>query len=492
MSSVRVAVFPTAIGPVGIAWSGGEVVGSQLPESDERATLAKLERRFPGAEVAAPTRVVARAIAAIQRLLAEGTAPLDEVPLAYEGVPPFHRKVYEASRALGPGETISYGALAERIGHPGAARAVGQALGKNPFAIIVPCHRVLAAGGRLGGFSAHGGVHTKKRMLAIEQEALAPRAKLPKASAPETKMPNASAPESKMPKASAPEASAPNVSAKNDGAAPRATKKSRGGIVLGRGFGIAERALAAADGELGRWIRDLGPARMEQKTTASVFVALAESIVYQQLHGKAAATIFGRLVAAMPKGELSATALDAASDEVLRGAGLSQNKLRALRDLATRSIAGDVPELDVLATHDDEAIIARLSSLRGIGRWTVEMILMFRLARPDVLPIDDYGVRKGLGVLLGIEGLPEKQVLRARGASWAPHRSVASWYLWRIAESAVAKAKPSAKAAVAKKPLAKQAVAKKPIAKQAVAKKPVAKAAAAKKPIAKQAAAKKR
>jgi methylated-DNA-[protein]-cysteine S-methyltransferase len=170
MASHGFAIFDTAIGRCGIAWSGGggRVVSVQLPEANELATRARLVRRFPDAVEGPPPPSVLRTLDGIVALLRGEPVDLSSVPLDMDGVPPFHRRVYDAARAIPRGSTLSYGEIAEKIGAPGAARAVGQALGRNPFPIIVPCHRVLAAGGRTGGFSATGGVSTKLRMLAIE------------------------------------------------------------------------------------------------------------------------------------------------------------------------------------------------------------------------------------------------------------------------------------------------------------------------------------
>src|SRR5581483_5868349 len=118
----------------------------------------------------------------------------------------------------------------------------------------------------------------------------------------------------------------------------------------------------------------------------------------------------------------------------LRAAGLSANKLLALRDLARKTLDGVVPEHAELATMDDEAIIERLTEVRGIGRWTVEMLLMFRLGRPDVLPVDDFGIRKGFALAFNTRELPSREALEKRGARWQPYRTVASWYLWRVVE----------------------------------------------------------
>jgi methylated-DNA-[protein]-cysteine S-methyltransferase len=161
-------LFDTAIGRCGIAWGPHGIVGVQLPETSEAATRARLARRFPGARESAPPGDVEQAIDGIVALLAGESRDLTSISLDMAQVPPFNRKVYEVARTVPPGRTITYGEIAARLGEKRMAREVGQALGENPFAIVVPCHRVVAAGGNPGGFSARGGTQTKLRMLAIE------------------------------------------------------------------------------------------------------------------------------------------------------------------------------------------------------------------------------------------------------------------------------------------------------------------------------------
>jgi methylated-DNA-[protein]-cysteine S-methyltransferase len=162
------ALFDTAIGRCGIAWSERGVAAVQLPEGNDRATRQRLQRRCPAAREAAPPAEVARAIDDIVALLGGAPSDLSDVRLDMAGVPPFDRRVYEVARAILPGATLTYGDIARQLDDPGASRAVGQALGRNPFAIVVPCHRVHAAGGKAGGFTARGGVATKLRILEIE------------------------------------------------------------------------------------------------------------------------------------------------------------------------------------------------------------------------------------------------------------------------------------------------------------------------------------
>jgi methylated-DNA-[protein]-cysteine S-methyltransferase len=165
-------LFETALGACGIAWNEHALLGVQLPEGDEAAGRARMRRRFPHLAETSPPYWVRAASTRIQALLSGQPDDLADIPLDMESVPPFHRRVYDIARAIPPGRTLTYGEVAQRLGEPGAARAVGQALGRNPFAPVIPCHRVLAARSGAGGFSAEGGVATKLRMLQIERAQL--------------------------------------------------------------------------------------------------------------------------------------------------------------------------------------------------------------------------------------------------------------------------------------------------------------------------------
>jgi 3-methyladenine DNA glycosylase/8-oxoguanine DNA glycosylase len=203
---------------------------------------------------------------------------------------------------------------------------------------------------------------------------------------------------------------------------------------------IAVEHLSASDPTLARVIAEIGPFRIELNEAGTIFAALAKAIVYQQLTGKAAATIFARVLALFPDTPERPTPeqLLGASDEQLRGAGLSRSKLLSLRDLARKSANGELPSLPEIHHMADAAIIERLTEVRGIGRWTAEMLLIFGLGRPDVLPADDYGVRKGFAIAYERE-LPSRTELETYGVRWKPYRSVASWYLWRTVERATAR-----------------------------------------------------
>jgi len=167
------------------------------------------------------------------------------------------------------------------------------------------------------------------------------------------------------------------------------------------------------------------------------FDALAESIAYQQLNGRAAAAIWSRVRALYPgRKYLDPSLLLATPDEQLRAAGLSRSKVAALKDLAAKTIDGTVPPARVLSRMSDDEIIARLIQVRGIGRWTVEMLLLFDLGRPDIWPVGDYGVRKGFAKTFGKRKLPTPKQLVKFGEKWRPYRSVAAWYFWRALDGA--------------------------------------------------------
>lgn len=169
---VHYQLFDTAIGACAVAWGEAGIVGTQLPMRTPADAMRRIGERYPGAKPDQPPPAVAEAIAGVIELLASGDADLPEAPLDFAGLPAFDAAVYDALRRIPPGETITYGELAARVGHPGAARAVGKAMGDNPWPILIPCHRVVGADGRVGGFSAPGGLATKARILTIERARL--------------------------------------------------------------------------------------------------------------------------------------------------------------------------------------------------------------------------------------------------------------------------------------------------------------------------------
>ena len=392
-------LFETSLGTCGLAWSDAGLTWVQLPERTPEATRARLLARAtdPGPQ-ATPTSTppwVTDAIARAQAHLDGRPQDLSAVPLDLSGLSPFVAKVYRTLQKVPPGKTLTYGELARAVGSAGASRAIGRAMATNPLPIFVPCQRVLAAGGKPGGFSAYGGVLTKERMLALEGAGVTPALPL------------------------------------------FAEVKPTG---LEWDTEAARRHLVSVDPVLGAHVERVGELALTLEKAESTFAALARAIVYQQLNGKAAATIFARVRALFPRGKLDPRKLLTLPESDLRAAGLSRNKLASLRDLAERAAAGSLATLPQLQRMDDDAIVDALTEVRGIGRWTVEMLLIFRLGRPDVLPLSDFGIKKGFARLFHRGShkaeLPSAHDMLRRGERWRPYRSAASWYLWRAAEEA--------------------------------------------------------
>ncbi|MDQ6618069.1 MAG: methylated-DNA--[protein]-cysteine S-methyltransferase [Actinomycetota bacterium] len=372
-------------------WGKDGLVSMQLPEANDGVTVAQLTERTHEAREMTPPAPVQDAIDRIAALLAGEGSDLSTIPLDMTGVPPFHRRVYQLARTIPPGQTRSYGELAARLGSPGAGRAVGQAMRRNPFAVVVPCHRVVGAGGRLGGFSAYGGLGTKMELLALE-------------------------------------------------APPPPPPRSSGAHGAHGAFGAFDvdqgvAHLGAVDPALARLMDAVGPFDLRLTDAPTTFAALARAIVYQQLNGRSAAAIYGRLSALFPQSGAGATLrpedILGSRDEALLGAGLSRAKLLSILDLARHAADGAIPTLDEARGMEDEVIIEELSQVRGVGRWTAEMFLIFTLGRPDVLPVGDFGVRKGFAITYRNGEMPTPKELMEYGERWRPYRSVASWYLWQ-------------------------------------------------------------
>ena len=366
-------VFPTAFGSCGVAWSARGICAVELPETSEERLAERLLPRGEPARVAPAT--IQQAVSRMQRHLEGEPDSFAGIRLDLRACSPFARKAYTVARRVNPGRTISYGGLAEKCGSPGGARAAGRAMATNPVPLVVPCHRVMAADGGLGGFSADGGISTKLRLLSME------------------------------------------------------------GADLGPVVRAGTRRLAREDPGMAPIIRRAGRYPLYEQRRGDPFTALAESIVHQQVSIKAGSTIFGRLLALAGKGRvLSPAEVIKVGAEALRGAGLSRQKQSYMLDLARQTSEGTL-KLDRLERMDDEPIIRLLTSVKGIGRWSAQMYLMFRLGRLDVLPVDDLGLRKGVQQLLDLETLPSPREVHAASEGWAPYRSIATWYLWRALES---------------------------------------------------------
>ncbi|MCP9440786.1 MAG: DNA-3-methyladenine glycosylase [Nitrospira sp.] len=199
----------------------------------------------------------------------------------------------------------------------------------------------------------------------------------------------------------------------------------------------AEEHLARVDSVMGRLIRDVGPCTLTPQPRRPLFESLVRAIAYQQLHAQAAESILRRLIALWPGQRFpSPEQLLAIPEGQLRATGLSRAKIAALRDLAEKTLDGTVPAKQVLARMDDQSVIERLTVVRGIGQWTVEMFLIFHLGRPDILPVTDFGVRNGFRIAYDLRKMPAPNRVRQHGERWKPYRTVAAWYLWRAVDRA--------------------------------------------------------
>ena len=194
--------------------------------------------------------------------------------------------------------------------------------------------------------------------------------------------------------------------------------------------------LSQSDKVLAGLIRRVGPCRLEARRSASPFQALVQSVAHQQLNGTAAKTILKRVIAIYPGRKFPAPEdLLATPDERLRGAGLSRAKTAALKDIAAKTLEGIVPSSRAIARMSNEKILERLTAIRGVGPWTVEMLLIFTLGRLDILPATDFGVRKGFALTYRRKELPAPSELLKHGERWRPYRTIASWYLWRALDA---------------------------------------------------------
>ncbi|MFM8471308.1 MAG: DNA-3-methyladenine glycosylase family protein [Limisphaerales bacterium] len=197
----------------------------------------------------------------------------------------------------------------------------------------------------------------------------------------------------------------------------------------------AEQHLSQADPVLARVIRKVGPCKLRPRRNLQPFQSLVQAVTHQQLNGTAAQAILKRFIALFPREKFPRPeAILAAPDERLRSAGLSGAKTAAIKDIAHKTTTGNVPTRREAARLSDEELVARLTEIRGVGPWTVEMFLIFTLGRRDVLPVGDYGVRCGFAKAYGWKALPTPKELLAEGERWRPYRSIASWYMWRVLE----------------------------------------------------------
>jgi methylated-DNA-[protein]-cysteine S-methyltransferase len=389
-----------------IVWSDKGVVATKLIRHSESSDAAnagdpcgqsiierELERDYPTAMASSPPSKIKRIIATLQSHARGEQADLSAIPLDFSAIAPFHRAIYEFARKIPRGTILAYGEVAAAAGSPGAARAVGQAMRNNPYAQIVPCHRVVAANQKIGGYGGPDGVALKERLLADE-----------------------------------------GIDLRRPRSRAKKVEKRMDSKCGDMNIQAAKTHLLNVDQRWATIFSEIGEFTLELEPFTDPFAALTKAITHQQLATRAAETIHGRFAALFPRCRPKAALLLQLSDETLRSAGLSRAKTLAIRDLAMRTSRGEIPSAKALARMDNDEIIEKLTAVRGIGRWTVEMMLMFRLGRPDVLAVDDYGLRKGYQVAFRKREMPTAKELGQLTQKWSPHRSIASWYLWRMAE----------------------------------------------------------
>lgn len=373
-------VFPTALGYCGISWHAQGVTTFLLPETTPERIQRELQSTTGTKKSAVTLPVWIRGLVQQVKLHAKGKLQdFSAVPVDVSFATDFMQAVYAAAQKIPPGSVVSYAQLAERLGNPSAVRAVGTALGKNPIPLIIPCHRIITTAGKIGGFSANGGIAAKEILLACEGVNLVKPRVLTTAA------------------------------------------QWRAGVQH-----------LQRDKQLAKIIKQVGVFPFAPEQNAEPLQVFISAIVSQQLSTKVAATILKRVNALIEKkGKPCAKKILATDDEVLRGAGLSYMKVSYLKDLAQHCVDGKFPTLEQVRRLSDEQIIKQFTQIKGVGRWTVEMYLIFDLGRADVFPADDYGIRKAIAKLHGLAELPPAKQMAQYAEQWKPYRSVASLYLWR-------------------------------------------------------------
>jgi O-6-methylguanine DNA methyltransferase len=372
--------FSTPLGICGMSWNTQGVTSFFLPEASGKSIEKRLKEIAGNAKpLSVPPRWIKELIQKVKTHMKGRSQDFSTVPLYFDGITEFMRSVYQSSQKIPAGKVVTYGELAARIGRPDAIRAVGSALAKNPIPLIVPCHRVIASSGKLGGFSAPGGLKTKAALLELEGVSL----------------------------------EKPHVVS-----TPTQWRK-------------AVSILQKQDRVLARLITKVGPIQFKPQMKKEPLEALIRAIVSQQLSSKVAETILKRVNALIQEdGHPSAQKIMNTPDFDLRKAGLSFMKVSFLKDLVTKYLDGKLSPLEKLKQMSDDQIVKEFSQIKGVGRWTTEMYLIFNLGRADVFPTLDFGIRKTIAEVYGLPGVPEAKAIEKYGELWRPYRTVASLYLW--------------------------------------------------------------
>jgi AraC family transcriptional regulator of adaptative response/methylated-DNA-[protein]-cysteine methyltransferase len=377
--TIRFAIGQCSLGAIIVAATAKGLCHIAI-DDDAEALLRELQERFPKAELIGDDPDFDAWIAQVIGFVEAPAIGLD-LPLDIRGTA-FQQRVWRALSSIPAGSIVSYTDVAAHLGLPKSVRAVASACAANTLAVAIPCHRVLRSDGALSGY--RWGLERKQALLQREH-----RPQLPE---------------------------------------PLRTP--------------ANEHLVASDPVWFALICKVGACGLESnsergsdRTMRTPYEALMRSVAYQQIHGRAAEAILGRFLAHFPGQSFPEPAAVLALDEAaMRACGFSAAKTATMRGIAEKTLEGIVPTRSEAELLSDEALIARLTTLRGVGRWTVEMLLMFTLQRPDVLPIDDFGVREGWKVLKGLEHQPKPGELAVAAQAWAPWRSTAAWYLWRALE----------------------------------------------------------
>lgn len=372
--------FSTSLGVCGVSWKAQGITSFSLPEASGKSIEKRLKEITGNAKASSTLpRWIKDLTQKVKAHMKGHSQDFSSVPLHVDGISEFMRSVYQAAKKIPPGEVVTYGELAVRMGKSDAARAVGSALGKNPIPLIVPCHRVITSSGELGGFSAPGGLKTKAALLELEGVSLAK----------------------------------PDVVS-----TPAQWRK-------------AVSVLQKQDKVLARLIKKTKPFKFQPLMKKEPLAALIQAITSQQLSSKVAATILTRVSALiLEDGHCSPEKILSTPDFDLRKAGLSFMKVSFLKDLAKKYLEGRLSPLEKLKLMSDEQIVNEFSQIKGVGRWTVEMYLIFNLGRADIFPTLDFGIRKAIAQVYGLPEVPEPKAIEKYGERWKPYRTVASLYLW--------------------------------------------------------------
>lgn len=372
-------IFDSSFGECAIVWSQNRVFSFYLPEDSVSTLKSKISQAEISRKSSFPPIWVDKLIIKIQKHLVGKLQDFSNVPLVLDCFSDFSQNVYRATRNIPAGSVITYKDICNQLGRPGASRAVGTALGKNPIPLIVPCHRVVSSSGGLGGFSAGGGLQTKISLLKLEGVSL---------------------------------------------------EKP---IVLG-GPANWEKALIhlkKRDRAFGNLLKTSRPLKFKARLEKDPLFSLVSAITSQQLSTRAAATILKRVLSLISvNGVPKAKKILTTNSESLREAGLSYMKVSYLKDLALRYLEGELPTFDELKGMSNESIVDKLTKIKGIGRWTVEMYLIFNLGRANVFPVLDLGIRKAISINYLNGRMPYDEEMAEFNEMWAPYQSIASLYLW--------------------------------------------------------------